>query len=104
MGEITESNEELPPIDDDNVLVLEPDGIIDTRWLKRGGKLIEQSLVRWKKLPSEEATWEGTSVIQLQFPFLALEDKGPLLDGGIDKQPRRSTRASNLSNRYVDFV
>lgn len=56
MGEITESSEELPPIDDDDVLMLEPDGIIDTRWLKRGGKLIEQSLVRWKKLPSEEVT------------------------------------------------
>lgn len=56
MGKIIECSEELPPIDDDSVLVLEPDGIIDTRWLKRRGKLIKQSLVHWKKLPPEEAT------------------------------------------------
>ncbi|KAH9647661.1 Wall-associated receptor kinase-like 22 [Citrus sinensis] len=51
VGEVPHNSSELPPIDDDGVIILEPDSIVDTRWLKRGGKFIEQSLVRWKRLP-----------------------------------------------------
>ncbi|KAH9768733.1 Integrase catalytic domain-containing protein [Citrus sinensis] len=56
VGEFPHNSDELPPIDDDGVIILEPDSIVDTQWLKRGGKFIEQSLVRWKRLPSKEAT------------------------------------------------
>ena len=34
MGNLTHNNIELSPIDDDSVIILEPDSIIDTRWLK----------------------------------------------------------------------
>ncbi|KAK9209597.1 hypothetical protein WN944_001964 [Citrus x changshan-huyou] len=54
MGESTTATVELPPIDDEGVIMLQPESIVDTCWLKRGGKLIEQSLFRWNKLPLEE--------------------------------------------------
>ena len=86
VGELTSNNNEVPPIDDEGVLVLELESIVDTRWLKRGGKLIEQSLVRWKRLSAEDATWEGTVVLQQQFPSLTFDDKDPFHGGGIDKR------------------
>ena len=104
MGDLSENSSNIPPIDDEGVLMLEPAEILVTRWLKRGGKFIEQSLVRWNKLPSEEATWEDSTVIQQQFPSMTLEDKGHLPGGGIDRQPRRSTRVSKPSSKLVDFV
>ncbi|KAH9723902.1 hypothetical protein KPL70_007302 [Citrus sinensis] len=64
MGDLSENSSNIPPIDDEGVLMLEPAEILVTRWLKRGGKFIEQSLVRWNKLPAEEATWEDSTAIQ----------------------------------------
>ena len=104
VGEVPHNSSELPPIDDDGVIILEPDSIVDTRWLKREGKFIEQSLVRWKRLPSEEATWEDTALIKQQFPSLTLEDKGHLPEGGIDRESRRSARVHKPNSRYEGFV
>ena len=103
MGESTTATVELPLIDDEGVIMLQPESIVDTSWLKRGGKLIEQSLVRWNKLPPEEATWEDATLIKHNFPSLALEDKGPLPEEGIDK-PKRSTRAPRPTNKFRDYV
>ena len=50
VGDLPKSSTELPPIDDDGILELEPDSIVDTRWLKCGGSIIEQSLIYGKKL------------------------------------------------------
>ena len=69
MGESTTATVELPLIDDEGVIMLQPESIVDTRWLKRGGKLTEQSLVCWNKLPPEEATWEDATLIRQNFPF-----------------------------------
>ncbi|KAL9429346.1 hypothetical protein AB3S75_031210 [Citrus x aurantiifolia] len=104
MGDLFENGSDIPPIDDEGVLMLELAEILDTRWLKRGRKFIEQSLVRWNKLPAEEATWEDSTVIQQQFPSMTLEDKGPLPGGGIDRQSRISARVSKPSSKLVDFV
>ena len=94
---------DLPSVDDDGVLILEPDRIIDVRWLKRGGKLVEQSLVHWKRLPHEDATWEDLEFLAKQFPHLTFEDKGPLRRSGID-MPRRSSRIPKPSNKYAGYV
>lgn len=75
MGKSAASSTEVPPIDDNGVLILEPKSILDTRWLERGGNIIEQSLIQWDNLPMEEATWEDTTMIKQQFPSLVLEDK-----------------------------
>ena len=103
MGESTTATVELPPIDDEGVIMLQSKSIVDTRWLKMGGKLIEQSLVHWNKLPPEEATWEDATLIRQNFPSLALEDKVPLPEGGIDK-PRRSTRTLRPTSKFGDCV
>ena len=48
---------ELPLVSDDGVIQLEPETIIGSRWVKNGGKFVGESLVKWKRLPREEATW-----------------------------------------------
>ena len=43
VGESITTTVELPPIDDKGVIMLQPESIVDTHQLKRGGKLIEPS-------------------------------------------------------------
>ena len=81
VGDLPKSSTNLPPIDDEGMLELEPDSVVDTRWLKRGDSIIEQSLICWKKLPLKEATWEDTTMIHQQFPTLTLGDKASLRRG-----------------------
>ena len=78
MGDLPKCSTDVPPINDEGMIELEPDSVVDTRWLKRGGSIIEQSLIRWKKLPLEEATWEDTAMIHQRFPSLTPGDKGSL--------------------------
>ena len=49
----------MPPITDDRGLILEPKAILDTRWVKNGAQFVEESLVKWKHLPTDDATWEN---------------------------------------------
>lgn len=37
---------ELPPVTDEGVAVVEPQTILDTRWINQGGQLVEKSLVQ----------------------------------------------------------
>ncbi|KAL4379488.1 hypothetical protein GQ457_02G040490 [Hibiscus cannabinus] len=66
---------ELPHITDDGQLVLEPEAILDTRWIHKGSKFVEESLIKWKRLPVEDATWENTKDLKDKFLNLHLEDK-----------------------------
>ncbi|RVW15980.1 Transposon Tf2-8 polyprotein [Vitis vinifera] len=92
---------DLPPLADNGVITLEPQQILDTRWIKRGDTFMEESLVHWKHLPHEEATWESTDTLCHQFPHLMLEDKHPLHGVGNNK-PKRSCRTSRPNSRYMD--
>ncbi|XP_010255217.1 PREDICTED: uncharacterized protein LOC104595968 [Nelumbo nucifera] len=58
VGEITATSTELPPINEEGELVTEPVAILDTRWVKKGSTFVEESLVQWKNLPNEDATWK----------------------------------------------
>ncbi|RVW62500.1 Retrovirus-related Pol polyprotein from transposon 17.6 [Vitis vinifera] len=69
---------DLPPISDEGQLQVTPEKVVNTRWIKRGTKFIEESLVQWKNLPVEDATWEDTQMLKHQFSTLNLEDKGPI--------------------------
>jgi len=101
------SSTDLPSIDDEGLIVMEPLAILDTRWLRRGGKVVEQQLVQWKRLPVEDATWEDTELLQRQFPHMTLEDKGTFRGEGNDKkqpqslEPRKSSRGHKPNPKYV---
>lgn len=47
---------DLPLFNDDDDVLLEPQAILDTRWVKQGSRLVEESLVQWKGLPADDAT------------------------------------------------
>ena len=90
---------DLPTITEEGAVVLEPERIINIRWVKQSGKFIEESLVQWCRLPPEEATWEKTEALQEHFSNVDLADKGPLDGEGID-EARRSSRAVKRNPKY----
>ena len=85
IGDSSASCPTLPPLNDDGAIIIEPEEIIDTRWIKKGGNFFEESLVKWKCLPIEYATWENATMLQDKLPDLNFEDKVPVKVGGIDK-------------------
>jgi hypothetical protein len=32
---------------------------MDTCWIKKGSRFVEESLVKWKQLPDDDATWKN---------------------------------------------
>ncbi|KAA8537164.1 hypothetical protein F0562_029610 [Nyssa sinensis] len=101
VGETIATSIYLPPIADDGEIIMEPEAILDTRWVWKGSSFIEESLVQWKRLPQEDATWENTQELRNRFINLNLEDKVPLKEQGNDK-PKRSTRVPIKNPRYRD--
>ncbi|RVW76748.1 Transposon Tf2-12 polyprotein [Vitis vinifera] len=91
---------DLPPISDEGQFQVTPEKVVNTRWIKRGTKFIEESLVQWKNLPVEDATWEDTQMLKHQFSTLNLEDKVPLMGGSIDT-PRRSSRIPKKNPKFL---
>ena len=64
----------LPPLDYEENITLILEKILKTRERRLRSRTIKEYLVQWKVLPSEDATWEGESI--LQHPNLKfLEDK-----------------------------
>lgn len=55
---------ELPPMDNEGNLVLELEGILDTKERHLRNKVIKEFLIRWRNLPNEDATWEGEQILQ----------------------------------------
>ena len=91
---------DLPPLSDKGQIQVVPEKVIDTRWVRHGTKFIEESLVKWKTLPAEDATWEETQMLKHQFPTVNLEDKVPLVGGSIDT-PRRSSRIPRKNPKFL---
>eukprot|EP00253_Pinus_taeda_P020253 PITA_20253 len=74
LGQQVIVTDELPPMDDEGHLVLQPEAIIDTRERQLQNMTVREFLVRWKNLSDEDATWENEKI--LQHPSLQLlEDK-----------------------------
>ena len=61
---------ELPPLDDEGHLVLEPEAILERRERKLRSKANREFLVCWKNFSDEDATWEGDHI--LEHPSLRL--------------------------------
>ena len=90
----------LPSFTDEGLVILEPQTILNYHWIKQRTHLVEESLVKWKYLPAKEATWEPIGTLREMFSSLDLEDKDPLVGGGIDK-PRQSGRGHKLNPKYL---
>ena len=74
LGQHIAPSTELPPLDDEGLLILIPEQIIQTRERNLRNRVIKEYLVQWKEIPPKDATWEGEQV--LQHPSLKLlEDK-----------------------------
>lgn len=79
----------------DDILVIEPDTIIDQHTITIQGVPIKQLLVKWKDRDIYESTWENQEEVVMPAETSDLEDKVILNDGGVDTdttqtQPKRT--------------
>ena len=70
LGQQVIVTDELPPMDNEGHLVLQPEAISDTRERQLQSMTVRKFLVRWKNFPDEDATWENEKI--LQHPSLQL--------------------------------
>ena len=79
IGRNVVANMELPPIDDEGHLILQPEAILDTRKRQLRNRVIKEYLIWWRNLPDEDSTWEGEKI--LQHPSLLLLVGKKILSG-----------------------
>ncbi|CAA0814232.1 Unknown protein [Striga hermonthica] len=65
-------------------LILEPLAICGEKQVLVDGKPVVKVLVQWKGVHPEETTWEVAEEFFKAFPWLRLEDKAPVQEGGDD--------------------
>ncbi|KAA8525489.1 hypothetical protein F0562_007344 [Nyssa sinensis] len=100
VGEAYATSKDLPPLTDEGEFIMAPEAILDSRWVKKGSKFIEESLVKWRRLPVKEATWENIAALRDKFQAMDLEDKDLVNEGSIDR-PRRSGRTVRKNPKYM---
>ena len=98
--EVHHHSTEIPSFNDDGEVLLIPQVVLDHRWVKQGAQIVKESLVHWKYLTIEEATWVSTKQLLELFPDINLGDKVAHDGGGIDNS-RRSTKAIRPNSKYV---
>ena len=54
----------FPELDEEGKIILEPEAITDTRIFQLRNRSISEYLIKWRKLPVEDSTWEDESFIQ----------------------------------------
>jgi hypothetical protein len=54
----------FPELDEEGKIILEPEAITDTRIHQLRNRSISEYLIKWRKLPAEDSTWEDESFIQ----------------------------------------
>jgi hypothetical protein len=48
----------FPEIDEEGKIILEPEAITDTRIHQLRNRSISEYLIKWRKLPAKDSTWE----------------------------------------------
>ena len=66
---------DLPPLNKEGKLILEPAEIIEVREKTSWNLTVKEYLVRWKHLPLDDATWEGEHILQHSSLHLVEEKK-----------------------------
>ena len=74
IGQKIVTSEILPPLDDEGQLTLVPEKILKTRERILRSITIKNYLVKWKDIPSEDATWEEENILK-HTNLKLLEDK-----------------------------
>jgi hypothetical protein len=54
----------FPKLDEEGKIILEPEAIADTIIRQLRNRSISEYLIKWRKLPAEDSTWEDESFIQ----------------------------------------
>ena len=54
----------LPELDEEEKTILEPEAVTETRTRQLRNRSISEYLIKWKKLPIEDSTWEDENFIQ----------------------------------------
>ncbi|XP_065621012.1 uncharacterized protein LOC136063911 [Quercus suber] len=75
LGQADRAISDLPNVDDEGLITLEPDRIVDFRWTRRGRQVLQEALVHWTGVSEDDATWEPYKELQQRFSQLNLEDK-----------------------------
>lgn len=96
-GESSPSVLTLPKMFIEDLLVMEPEAILDHRNATINNNIMPKVLLKWKNHDISEATWEPASEITLPTTSVDLEDKIPLNDRGVNRitthvRPKRDTR------------
>jgi hypothetical protein len=60
----------LPELEEEGKIILEHEAIIDTRIHQLRNRSISEYLIKWRKLPVEDSTWEDESFIQKNLDLL----------------------------------
>ena len=58
LGSINHIQTELPMLDDEGKLVLEPKCILEIKTIIVHSISVNEYLIKWRNLPNDEATWE----------------------------------------------
>ncbi|KAJ1276651.1 hypothetical protein BS78_05G230700, partial [Paspalum vaginatum] len=59
---------DLPQVVDLDQYPLQPEVVLQRRFIKKGNAAVPQVLVKWTNLPADAATWEDYYVVKKQFP------------------------------------
>jgi hypothetical protein len=64
LGQQVTVTEELPPLDEEDHLILILEDVLEVREKRLRNKSIKEILIKWKNLPIEDASWEGEQVLR----------------------------------------
>jgi hypothetical protein len=63
----------LPELDKEGKIILEPEAITDTRIRQLRNRSISEYLIKWRKLSTEDSTWEDESQYLFKVSWRFLE-------------------------------
>ncbi|KAA8521915.1 hypothetical protein F0562_012771 [Nyssa sinensis] len=96
VGEHTAPTIKFPPVSKDGVILLEPQHILDTRWVKQGSTFVKESLVylqRRQRGKTLNCGWTNS-------PTWTLRTRVHREGGGSVDEPRRSARLPKPNPKY----